>query len=136
MNWTIIRNDTQYYAALDRFDEIFHNTSKSKTEDEFDLLSMLIQKYEEDNFSIEEADPIEVIKMKMTYMELKQKDLIPFLGSKATVSKLLAYKAPLNLRHIWALSEKLDLPVQLLARPYRVESWVHKETKRQAYPIK
>ena len=87
MNWTIIKNDKQYYAALERLEEIFDVDAASKHKDEFDLLSLLINKYEEENFPIEEADPIQVIKMKMDYMELKQKDLIPYFGSKSTASK-------------------------------------------------
>ena len=136
MNWTVIRNDKQYYAALERFEEIFDTDPRSKTNDEFDLLSLLINKYEEENYPIKEADPIEVIRMKMEYMELKQKDVIPYFGSKATASKILSYKAPLTLKHIWVLSEKLDLPLQLLARPYRIEQWgfmkkFHKSVKRR-----
>lgn len=123
MTWTIIKNEKQYYDALDRLEEIFDVTSDSRHSDEFDLLSLLINKYEVENYAIEEADPIQVIKMKMEYMGLKQKDLIPYFGSKATTSKILSYKAPLTLKHIWLLSEKLDLPIQLLAKPYKVNSW-------------
>ena len=123
MNWSIIKNDKQYYTALDRLDEIFDTETNSKNSDEFDLLTLLINKYEENKYKIEPADPIQVIKMKMEYMNLKQKDLIPFFGSKATASKILSYKAPLTLKHIWLLSEKLQLPVELLARPYRIEQW-------------
>jgi len=114
MNWT---------KALDRLDEIFDIKNNSKHSDEFDLLTMLINKYEEENFKIEEADPIQVIKMKMDYMDLKQKDLIPYFGSKSTASKILSYKAPLTLKHIWLLSEKLSLPVELLAKPYKIDNW-------------
>ena len=59
----------------------------------------------------------------MDYMELKQKDLIPYFGSKSTVSKVLSYKTPLSLKHIWLLSRKLDLPIELLAKPYKVDHW-------------
>jgi len=117
MNWTIIKTERQYNEALKRLDEIFDTKNNSKHSDEFDLLTMLINKYEKENFKIEEADPIQVIKMKMEYMNLKQKDLIPYFGSKSTASKILSYKAPLTLKHIWLLSEKLSLPVELLAKP-------------------
>lgn len=123
MHWTIIRNDTQYRKALRRMDKIFNDTDAPGINDEFDLLSLLIRQYEEENFPIEEADPIQVIKMKMDYMDLKQKDLIAYFGSKSTVSKILSYQVPLTLRHIWMLHEKLDLPLELLAKPYRTRQW-------------
>jgi HTH-type transcriptional regulator/antitoxin HigA len=122
MNWTIIRNEEQYRIALERIEEIFDTTNESENSDEFDLLSLLIRQYEEENYSIEEADPIAVIKMKMDYMGLRQKDLIPYFGSKSTVSKVLSYKMPLALKQVWLLSEKLELSVGLLARPYKIEN--------------
>jgi len=123
MNWTIIKNEKQYNKALNRLEEIFNSKNSSKHSDEFDLLSLLIMKYESEHFEIEEADPIQVIKMKMDYMGLKQADLIPFFGSKATASKILTYKSPLTLKHIWLLSKKLELPIELLAKPYNVDKW-------------
>lgn len=123
MNWTIIKNEKQYNRALNRLDSIFDAKNGSKNSDEFDLLTMLIVKYEQENYGIEESDPIQVIKMKMDYMGIKQLDLIPYIGSKSTISKILSYKAPLTLKHIWLLSEALELPIELLAKPYKVDNW-------------
>jgi len=122
MNWTIIKNESEYQRALKRLDAIFHPKSTSE-QDEFDLLVLLINKYEAQNFPIEEADPIQVIKMKMDYMGLDQKDMTRYIGSKSTVSKILSYKSPLTLKHVWVLSKVLNLPLALLARPYKIESW-------------
>ena len=120
MTHKIIRNGKEYHKALQRLDQIFQPLNQAE-QDEFDLLVMLINKYEREQFPIEETDPISVIKMKMEYMGLRQKDLIGCFGSKSTASKILSYKAPLTLKHVWMLSEKLDLPVELLARPYKVD---------------
>ncbi len=123
MKWSILKNDKDYNKALARFEQIFDADPDSHVSDEFDLLSLLINTYEEKNYPIEEADPIQVIKMKMEYMGLKQRDLIPYFGSKATASKILSYKSPLTLKHVWILSQKLKLPVGLLAKPYKVRQW-------------
>lgn len=120
--WTIIKTEEEYQKALDRLDAIFAPET-SKEQDEFDLLVLLINNYEKLNYHIEESDPIQVIKMKMEYMGLNQKDMIKYIGSKATVSKILSYKSPLTLKHVWILSKILKLPVELLARPYKIESW-------------
>ena len=122
MNWTIIKNDSEYQKALERLDKIFKPKS-AKEQDEFDLLVLLINRYEESNYHIKEADPIQVIKMKMSYMGMRQKDMTEFFGSKATASKILSYKSPLTLKHVWVLSKILKLPVELLARPYNIEAW-------------
>lgn len=121
-NWTIIKTEEEYQKALDRLDVIFAPKT-SKEQDEFDLLVLLINNYEKLNYHIEESDPIQVIKMKMEYMGLNQKDMVKYIGSKSTVSKILSYKSPLTLKHVWILSKILKLPVELLARPYKIESW-------------
>jgi HTH-type transcriptional regulator / antitoxin HigA len=77
MNWTIIKNEKDYNKAIKRFEEIFDATPDSSDSDEFDLLALLINSYEEEHFHIDEGDPIEVIKMKMNYMGFRQEDLIP-----------------------------------------------------------
>jgi HTH-type transcriptional regulator/antitoxin HigA len=125
MNWSIIKNEAEYQKAIARMEIIFHKTKDPKLSDEFDILSLLITKYEEDNFAIDDADPIQIIKMKMDYMDLMQKDLIFLFGSKSTASKILSYKAPLTLKHIWALSDHLKLPVELLAKPYLTAPHIH-----------
>ena len=122
MNWKIIKTEKEYQAALVRLDAIF-NPKSAKEQDEFDLLVLLINNYEEANYYIKESDPIQVIKMKMNYMGLNQKDMKDYMGSKATVSKILSYKSPLTLKHVWVLSKVLNLPVEVLARPYNIDSW-------------
>ena len=122
MNWTIIRTEKEYKNALERLDAIFHPTN-TKEQDEYELLVMLINNYEGSNFHVEESDPIQVIKLKMKYMGLRQKDMIKYFGSKSTSSKILSYKSPLTLKYVWILSKVLDLPVELLAKPYKIDNW-------------
>ena len=49
--------------------------------DEMDVLALLIEKYEEEQFPIEKPDPIEVIKFRMEQQEMRNRDLVPFIGS-------------------------------------------------------
>ena len=122
MSWSILKSEKEYKKALKRLDEIFHPRN-TKEQDEFDLLVLLINKYEDENYSLTEVDPISVIKAKMAYFNLKQKDLIEYFGSKSTTSKILSYKSPLTLKHVWLLSMKLNIPIELLAKPYKIDEW-------------
>lgn len=122
MQWTIIKSEDDYAKALHRLDEIFEPTT-DKEQDEFDLLVLLIKAYESAKYPIEEADPIQVVKMKMKYLNYDQKDLVKYVGSKSTVSKILSYKSPLTLKHVWILSRALQLPIELLAKPYNIDQW-------------
>ena len=64
MTWTIINNDKEYNRALERMEAIFDTHENLENNDEFDLLTLLINKYEEEKYPIEPADPIQVLKMK------------------------------------------------------------------------
>ena len=111
-----IHNEVDYDRALDRVDELMElnlelGTAKS---DELEVLVMLIEKYEENEWAISEPDPIEAIKIRMEQMHLKQKDLIPYIGNKSKVSEVLNRKIGLSLSMITNIASGLHLPLESL----------------------
>ena len=75
MNWTIIKTKKQYNQAFHRLEEIFDAKKNTPEGDELELLSLLIEHYENKHFAIENPDPIEAIKFKLKQLGLKQQDL-------------------------------------------------------------
>ena len=116
MNLKPIRNEIEYDKALERVDELMELNPKLDTplSDELEILVMLIEKYEEKNWTINEPDPIEAIKVRMEQMNLKQIDLVPYVGSKSKVSELLNHKISLSINMIVNLGEALHLPFEIL----------------------
>ncbi len=113
----IIKNDKDYEAALARIDELMDCADGNPDrEDELDLLSLLVEKYEEDNFDIELPDPVDAIKFRMEQEGLKRKDLVAYIGSQSKVSEVLNRKRPLSLSMIRALHEGLGIPAEVLLR--------------------
>ena len=114
-----IRNELDYNTALDRVDELMDlNPMMGTTQsDELEILVLLIEKYEEKAWSISEPDPIEAIKVRMQEMQLKQKDLIPYIGNKSKVSEVLNRKIGLSLNMIYNLAKGLHLPLEVLIQP-------------------
>ena len=114
-----IHNETDYDNALDRVDELMDLDLELGTplSDELEVLVLLIEKYEEKAWAISEPDPIEAIKIRMEEMNLKQKDLIPFIGNKSKVSEVLNRKVGLSLAMIYNLAKELHLPLELLVQP-------------------
>ena len=113
-----IHNETDYDNALARVDELMEldpelNTAQS---DELEVLVLLIEKYEEKVWAIEEPDPIEAIKVRMEQMHLKQKDLVPYIGNKSKVSEVLNRKVGLSLAMITGLAKGLHLPLEILVQ--------------------
>ena len=119
MNIRPIRNESDYDSALDRVDVLMdlNPNMGTKESDELEILVMLIEKYEEKAWVISEPDPIEAIKYRMEQMQLKQKDLVPYIGNKSKVSEVLNRKIGLSLNMVYNLSRELHLPLELLVQP-------------------
>ena len=119
MQLKILKTEKDYDKALNRIDELIELNQKLGTpeSDELEILALLVEKYEELNWNIETPDPIEAIKYRMEEMNLKQKDLIPYIGNKSKVSELLNRKISLSLSMIKNLSEALHIPLEILVKP-------------------
>lgn len=116
-----IKNDEQYYTALERLEQIFDAPANSKEGDEAEILSLLIENFENEHFKIEAPDPMEAIRIRMEEMDLKQKDLVPFIGSKSKTSEVLNRKKKLTVEMIRKLTEKLNISAGVLISDYTVK---------------
>ena len=116
-----IYNETDYNHALDRVDELMELNPPlgSKESNELEVLVLLIEKYEEKAWAISEPDPIEAIKYRMEQMNLKQKDLVPYIGNKSKVSEVRNRKVGLALNMVYNLAKGLHLPLEILVQPNR-----------------
>jgi HTH-type transcriptional regulator / antitoxin HigA len=111
-----IKTDADYEAALARVEEIFDSEPGSPEFDELEVWGTLIGAYEDENHPVPPPTPLEAIEFAMDQKGLKQKDLIPFVGSKSKVSEMLAGKRKLTLKMIRALHEGLGIPADTLLR--------------------
>ncbi len=80
-----------------------------KEEEYVELLSLLIEAYEQEYYPIRDASPIEVIKELMAANDLRQKDLVRIFGSESMVSLVLSGQRPLAVEHIQALSRRFKI---------------------------
>ncbi len=115
-----IKNDTDYYQALNRLEVVFDAPIGSVDSDEADVLGLLVDEYEKKNFTIEAPEPIEAIKIRMEDMQLKQKDLIGVIGGKSRVSEILNKRRKLTVEMVRNLAERLNLSSQILIKDYRL----------------
>jgi len=109
-----IRNENDYNASLEYLNQIFDAKEGSQEWDDKELLSILIESYEEDNFKIDKPDPVDAIKFRMEQENLTQKDLVPIIGSRSRVSEVLSGKRTLTLKMIRALNKHLGIPAEIL----------------------
>ncbi len=116
MTLKLIKNEKEYDNALSRVDALMELNSKlgSKESDELEVLVMLVERYEEEKWAINEPDPVEAIKIRMEQMHLKQKDLVPYIGNASKVSEVLNRKISLSLTMITNLAAALHIPLETL----------------------
>jgi HTH-type transcriptional regulator/antitoxin HigA len=110
----IIKTDMEYELALSRIDELMDALPDTDEGNELELLVTLVELYEGVKYAIDLPDAISAIKFRMEQQSLKQKDLIPFIGSKSKVSEVLSGKRPLSLNMIRKLHAGLGIPVDVL----------------------
>jgi len=114
MNIRVIKTEEDYNQALKRLEIIFDAPVDSMEGDEAELLSILIEKYEDEHYPIEAPDPIEAIKFRMEQMDMNNQDLAEVIGYKSRVSEIFNRKRKLTLKMIRNLHKKLNIPYESL----------------------
>ena len=110
----IIKTEAEYEATVARIEELLDADPGTAEGDELELLATLVELYETAAHPIDLPDPIEAVKFRMEQGELKQKDLVPFIGSRSKVSEVLSGQRPLSLPMIRKLHQGLGIPAEVL----------------------
>jgi HTH-type transcriptional regulator/antitoxin HigA len=113
-----IRNENDYQKALDRLEDIFDAKKGTEEGDELEILSILVDRFENENFPIGMPDPIEAIKFRMEQLGMNQKDLAEVVGFQSRVSEILNKKRKLTLDMIRKLNTNLHIPTEVLVQDY------------------
>ncbi len=110
----LIKNERDYEATLERIEALMDAELDTPDGDELELLTTLVELYEEKQFPVGLPDPVQAIRFRMEQASLKQQDLVPYIGSRSKVSEVLNGKRALSLRMIRALNEGLGIPAEVL----------------------
>jgi HTH-type transcriptional regulator/antitoxin HigA len=116
MELRIIKTKKQYQAYLDWVDTQFDKKVKpdSSLGEKVQVALLLIKQYEDLHYPIPPPDPIEVIKLKMQDLGLRNKDLVGKVGSKGYVSAILNKRKPLTLELAKLFHRELNIPAKVL----------------------
>lgn len=127
LKYTIIKNKEQYEEYCNLLEElIIHN----KSNDEIDLLTLLIEKWDTDHSLMNDADPIVLMKSLMNEHGLIAKDLTEILElSKGTISKILNYQKGLSKDTIRKLSEYFKVSQEAFNRPYKLNHSINRRVR-------
>ncbi len=121
MNIKPIKTEKDYSNTLSQIERLMEAKPNTSQMDELEVLTILVEAYEEQHYKIEAPDPIEAIKFRMEQEGLKQKDLITIVGSKSRVSEILNKKRKLTIEMIRNLHKQLHIPIESLFLDYKID---------------
>ena len=85
----LIKNEEDYKKALSRIEELMDAQPDTPEMDELELMTALVEMYEDRHYPISPPDPLEAIKLRMDQLGLTQQDMVPYIGTKSNVSEVL-----------------------------------------------
>jgi HTH-type transcriptional regulator/antitoxin HigA len=114
MKAKIIKTEAEYEAMLKRIEVLMDADPGTPEEDELDLLSLLVEHYEEEQYPIGPPTPLGAIEFFMDQKGLTNADMVQYLGSPSKVSEVLNGKRALSKTMIRKLVEGLGIPADIL----------------------
>lgn|SRR3989339_1547938 len=114
MNIKPIKTKKDYETALKKIDELFEAKPNTPNGDLLDVLTTLVESYEQKHFNIAPPDPIEAIKFRMEQLGLKQTDIAEVIGGKNRASEILNKKRELTAKMMRDLHHKYSIPAESL----------------------
>jgi HTH-type transcriptional regulator / antitoxin HigA len=117
-----IKTDDDLAWAIAEVSVYFENQPHpgSSEGERFDVLSDLIETYENKYHPIDEPEPIEVLIAHMAMTGRTQVDLSGLLGSRSRASEVLGRRRALNIDMIRRLSQSWNIPAGSLIAPYHL----------------
>jgi len=124
LKYKAIKSKMQYNAYCELLEELVNEDAKRKSKiDEIELLTILIEKWDQEHTTFRKADPIELLQSLMAEKNLKAKDLVVVLQvSKGLISDILNYKKGLSKDIIRRLAEYFKVSQEAFNRPYTLKA--------------
>ncbi|XOV91770.1 MAG: type II toxin-antitoxin system HigA family antitoxin [Bacteroidota bacterium] len=122
LKYKVIKSRDQYDEYCQILGKlIFDINGDAEKDDEIELLTLLIEKYDKETSIVSESDPVQLLKSLMNDHHLKAKDVVKILGvSKGLVSDILNYKKGFSKEVIRKLANHFKLDQEAFNRPYRL----------------
>ena len=119
MDISPIHNKQDYNKALKRIELLMDASINTPEGDELEVLSTLVESFENKQFPIEEPNPIEALKFRMEQQDISRKELEEVMHcSRARISEIINKKRPLSLSMIRSLNSQLNIPAESLIKEY------------------
>src|SRR5882762_3957409 len=134
----VIKNEKEHETALAEISSLIDRDPDPGTPDadRLELLTLLVENFESQAFPKRVPEPLEAIRFRMEQQNLKQRDLVPYIGSPSKVSEVLSGKRPLTLSMMRALHSHLGIPASVLLRERNSPEVPGETIPWQRFPLK
>ena len=112
---SVIRSEADYDRAIRQIEALLKKGDRISAEEDrlLDLLSTLVEKYEDEHYPIEPSAPNEILQHLMDARGLKQKDVMHLFGSSGRASEAINGVRPISKAQAKALAEFFHVSTDL-----------------------
>ena len=114
-----IKTEADHAVALREIERLWGASEGTSEGDRLEVLTTLVEAYEQAHFPIDAPDPIEAIKFRLEQQGADKKTLIGVIGNRTRVYEVLRRDRALSLAMIRRLNQRLNIPAEVLIRPVR-----------------
>lgn len=127
LKYTVIKTEKQYNDYCNFLEDLLSKASPA-LDDEIELLTLLIEKWDTEHNSFSDLDPVQLTKSLMEENNIKAVELAKLLGlTKGTISKILNYQKGLSKETIRKLSEYFHVSQEAFNRPYKLKNEINRQ---------
>ena len=123
LKYRVIKSKKQYAEYCTTLQTLVTGNDKSKvTKDAVELLTLLIEKWDEEHNTFHAADPVTLLKILMNERKLSSTEVAGILNvSKGLVSDILNYKKGLSKEVIRGLADYFKVSHEAFNRHYQLQ---------------
>ena len=114
-----IRNEADHDEALREIERLWRAEEGTPEGDRLDVLTTLVEAYEQKHFPMDGPDPIEAIRFRLEQQGLDHRALVGVIGGRSRVYEVMKRQRALSLGMIRRLHERLGIPAEVLIRPVK-----------------
>lgn len=131
LKYKVIKTKSQYHEYCDTLEKLLEMPAGKTVKEQIELLTVLIEKYDEEHNTFGGADPVIVLKALMKEQHIKAVGLAAVLGvSKGLVSDILNYKKGMSKEVIRLLAAHFKVSQETFNRPYELKLPVNGRLKK------
>ncbi len=122
LKYKVIQLEEQYEEYCDILEELVLGEENEDRQDEIELLTLLIEDWDERHRLAPELDPIELLQSLMDDHGLNQNELAEIAGvGKSYISEILNYKKRMSKKVIRNIADYFKIRQEALNKPYKLD---------------